>query len=1289
MQHVTGALHLRKAVDYVALQKAFQLLLRRHEALRTGIHAQDGVPIQTVHDQVVFELPFYELPTDAVSSHDRANLINLARDMIRKDSLRPFDLSCPPLLRAQLIRVGADEYFLGLVFHHIIVDGWSFDIIERELKELYEALIENRSPRLVERIVDYGDVAVWQAHWLESDSVKSQIDYWCSSLEGGKFDLKLPTDISSHSGLTGRVKVLTHVFDQRRREQIALTAQSAGASVFMHMAAIAYGVVMHMTRQNDVCLGIPVANRNRHEFEHIVGLFANTLVLRVSVAPASTFSDLVQTLKKVVLGAFDHQDAPFDRVVSAVRKNATHKIEALFDLMLAFRNGSEQLDSKSTAVGMHNDTPQFPMTFDFVDTGKSIIFNLEYDDSLFSEQQCRKVLQCFEQLSDLTDGSVTETLSEIFKTLPTFTKELRVHHLFERQAESNPQSIALKSEDILLTYRELNQQAERVAQNLLRRNLNSCSLVALQFSNRLSLIATILGVWKAGYAYLPLDIDCPFDRVSYILQDSGATVIITDSLAEGYDVALESLPILSFSDLDLLVTTPVSVLPERDESSLAYVIYTSGSTGKPKGVSIAHRNLVNLCSAIEQRYDLKVSDTVLQFSNPSFDVFAEEVFPTLSVGATLSVSSVGLKLEGERLMDFVTRHAITVLNLPTAYWHGLVHTLEDLPWPKVVRCLIVGGEQASTPLYNRWRQANPSIRWINAYGPTETTVTATCFEPKGLLDPSVLMPIGFALNNVSVQVLDDDCLPVMPGCTGRLFIGGAGVGLGYVGRDDLTRQRFIKNPSSLLDDDIVYDTGDQVLIRSEDGALVFLGRKDEQVKIRGHRIEIHEIEQVLLSHSPISAVCVLVNSDIDGAQSIVAHYVSHTSDSVSAQQLRVFVSRYLPAFMMPNVFIEHQEFMLTERGKIDKDALRLFNVSTKPDSVAPANEVETRIAEIWNSLLGVTNVSATISFYEAGGHSLLSLRLLSKLNGVFKTSLTLGDVLEADTIQKLGVLVSLNTDSEGEHVAPELVKLNDQGQQNSLLLVPGVQGQASCYRLLANELNHKQSVTSFQTLESNEASLAQVTVEDIAQKFLTAAQVNLRKAVTLGGWSMGGAVAFEMGLQMERAGRPISKLILIDAFLADDLSFDQSALLAPVDSAQVLLHYLRMTHGFAFNTDPAQSNGHVQNLSVALILEQARAANIPDAFIPYSDLLSLIQISRANEIALMRYQPRQRYAGEVVYIQAAETAQHVGASKIIRSWQNWCTKEIVVHTCPGSHLELLEYPQVTDLAQIVQLQSVY
>ena len=1040
LYNTSKAVRLSGALNLEALQRTLNTIITRHEILRTNIVAVDGSPIQVITKTRPVKLE----TTDLCELPDSCRQAEMHR-LLSFETRRPFDLSSDLMLRATLLRLGESDHVLLLVIHHIASDGWSMSLLLRELAVLYETFSTGKPCPLPDLPIQYADFAAWQHQWLQGEVLETQLSYWKEQLSGVRV-LELPTDrprpaMQTFSG--GRQSL---VLPKSLASDLKSLGRTEGVTIFMTLLAAFQTLLQRYTGQDDIVLGSPIAGRTRRETEDLIGFFVNTLVLRANLSDNPSFRELLTRVKEAALGAYAHQDLPFEKLVEELNPERNLSHTPLFQVMFAFQNvpGSAlQLpDLTVNPVEVNSATARFDLTLSMMETTDSLTASFEYNTDLFDAATINRMAGHFQtllqsiaanpaqRLSDLpilTEAERQQLLVEWNNTKRDCPKDKCIHELFEEQVDRSPDAVAVVFQDKHLTYRELNRRANQLAHYLRKFGVGPEVLVGICMERSLEMIVGILGVLKAGGVYVPLDPAYPKDRLAFMLEDSQVRVVLTqERLASNLPTHNAQIVCLDMPSRPDDVETETNPANRTATDNCAYVIYTSGSTGKPKGVLISHSSVAQHCFDIQRHYQLDSNDRVLQFSPLNFDSSLEEILPTLISGARLILRDAEV-WDPEEFCAKLSDLQITVANLPTAYWHELVRARLDvakLVAGQQLRLVIVGSEPMSSVTLENWQQTPLNhVRLLNAYGPTETTITATTFEIPTVYytgRPSRIVPIGRPLGNRRIYILDTYHNPVPIGVFGELHIGGSSLAQGYLNCPDLTAEKFIPDPFGVEPGALLYKTGDLARYLP-DGDIEFLGRIDDQVKIRGFRIELGEIESVLAQNPAVRQAIVVVRQDSPGEKRLVAYVVPHAEQTLTTTDLLSLLKSKLPEYMLPSTFVFLDALPLTPNGKVDRRALPqpgAERAELKEAYVAPRTAVQKKLADIWTEVLKLERLGIHDNFFDIGGHSLKATQVMSRVRAVFEMDVPLRTLFEKPTVEELAVVVM---ERQAERVAGEEV----------------------------------------------------------------------------------------------------------------------------------------------------------------------------------------------------------------------------------------------------------------------------
>jgi amino acid adenylation domain-containing protein len=1022
--NVPLALRLTGALDVEALEASLNEIVKRHEALRTSFSVVDGRPRQVIADGLRLSIRRTDL-----RSHVEAEREHEVLRRAREEARLPFDLAHGPLVRATLLQLGQAEHVVLLTMHHIISDGWSLGVLFRELSNLYGAFLEGRPSPLPNLPVQYADFASWQREWLKGDVLALQLDYWRQRLAGPLAVLELPIDHPRPPVLTFRAGVHRELFPKTLCDALQEVSRREGTTLFMTLLAAFQALLSRSTGQEDVVVGSPIAGRNRREVEDLIGFFVNSLVMRTDVSGDPTFRELLGRVRETTLEAYAHQDVPFEKIVEELQPQRDRGRNPLFQVMFALQNAPMEVVElpRLTLEIMEpkTATTRLDLELHLWERPEGLRVVCAFKEDLFDAPTIGRMIEQFRTLLEAVVAHPEHRLSELAALGPAerrrllvewndtdrpYPSEATLHALIEAQVERTPEAPAVGFGEEWLTYRELNSRANRVAHRLRARGVGPETRVGVYLERSLGLVVGLLAVLKAGGAYVPLDPSYPVDRLSYMLEDSQAPVLLTeDTLVPELATGAVARLCLDADGDEIARESERNLDAGGAPNGLAYVIYTSGSTGRPKGAMNTHAAICNRLLWMQDTYRIDGADAVLQKTPFSFDVSVWEIFWPLLAGARLVIAKPGGHRDGAYLVDAIERHRITTLHFVPSMLEVFLHE-EGLERCRTLKRVICSGEALSAGLQDRFF-SRLMAELYNLYGPTEAAIDVTSWAcERGSRPRSV--PIGRPIANTRTYVLDSRLQPVPAGTVGELFLGGVAVGRGYLGRPELTAEKFVPDPFGGDPGARLYRTGDLSRWRP-DGALEYLGRIDHQVKLRGFRIELGEIEAMLRQHPGVREAVVLAREDTPGDTRLVAYPVAASGQHVTAAQLRSFLQARLPEYMVPASFVIVEGLPFTPNGKLDRRALPppdRARPMLDEEFVPPRTPLETVIAAAFGQVLGVDRVGANDSFFGLGGHSLLATQAVSRLRHSFRAEVPLRLLFEAPTVA--GLAAALETDRD-------------------------------------------------------------------------------------------------------------------------------------------------------------------------------------------------------------------------------------------------------------------------------------
>lgn len=1053
--NMPAAIAITGTLDHLIVQQSFEYLVSRHTSLRTYFPTHKGESFQQLHDANNFSIAWQDL-----RSVDPSGRWMQARLYAKAFASCEFDLERQWLFSVKVLQFSDDEHWLLVNCHHIIADGWSMGLLINEFTELYQQIDTTGKAYLQPLTVQYSDYAYWQHH-TGAERCHQQLDYWLQQLADPPTLLSLPTDHGRPAQQSYRGECVSVSVDQNLAETLGQFAIEQGCTQYMVLLA-AWQVLLHRySGQNDICVGSPVANRQHSQIEPIVGFFANTLVMRGDLSEAPNFIDFLKQIRRATIDAQAHQDVPFEQIVEKLNVARTQAYSPIFQVMFTWQNTPlNELESLSTRKGalsfnsaiedhtlVNTGTSKFDLDLSLREYEAGISGQLDFNSDLFNRSTIKHLWQHFIQLLNtltthphisvsrvpfLLDDELTRQEQWNATTLE-YSRDQSVAELFEQSAKMHGDKIAARFADSTVTYKQLDASANQLAHYLQQWGVGADTLVAVCQRRSLSMLISLLAVLKAGGGYVPIDPTYPKDRIVFMLENSDVDLILTDQsvIDTGLLIVSEELynnsdqvtyedRIINVDKNPHIANAPASKPSHNtDGDHLAYVIYTSGSTGKPKGVQISRANMTNFINGMRDLLPIASDDKLLAVTSLSFDIAVLELYLPLVCGSQVVIGDETLSLDGLRLKKLIQKEAITFMQATPVSWKILLaagwqyDSSQEKPFnvlcggerfPTELACLLLdraNQKQANPQQLNVEQEKTQTLKIWNLYGPTETCVWSTAYEVTSAQQP---IPIGRPIANTQVYILDAALNPVPIGVAGELYIAGDGLARGYLGRSDLTGERFITSSLGRL-----YKTGDMARYRA-DGVLECLGRLDHQVKIRGYRIELGEIETCLAAHDSVSDVVVYTQSMQD--KHILVGYVvlNHQQTLVTSETaddiLRSHLQHALPEYMIPTVISTLQELPLTPNGKVDRKRLPKVDLSSRKNTYsAPVDDTEIKLQGIWQALLDIETIGTNDNFFDLGGHSLLAVRLLARSQEIFPVKLDLVQLFDAPTIAGMAYLI--------------------------------------------------------------------------------------------------------------------------------------------------------------------------------------------------------------------------------------------------------------------------------------------
>ena len=1319
--NVPLAVRLPAPINPNVLGQCINEIVRRHDALRTTFARVDGLPVPVACSKLDVELPVIDL-----SSYPKSERESRAHTLLREEAARPFDLSKGPLIRTTLLRLDEQDYLFLLVMHHIVSDGWSLVLFFQELSVIYDAFSRGAQSPLPKLPIQYADYAAWQREWLQGELLQKQLSYWKEKLAGKLPVLDLHTDRARPAVQTFRGAREWLVLSENLTSALMALGRREGVTLFITLLAAFKVLLCRYTGQKDIIVGSPIANRPQTETESIIGFFLNNLALRSDLSGNPDFREVLARVKKTALDAYAHQDVPFEKLIEALKPERSRSRTAIFQVYFNLFNFAAEIKLPGTGETVsfveawaqsEEDLSKFDLTLYAGQQGSELKLALVYNTDLFDATSIRQMLAHLgvllqrvvtdpeKPISDLHTESETAQYSfQSQRVRPdnAFTEfkpeeiEQPIAERFAAQVEKYPGRIAVKSRNHEWTYQDLDRVAGNIAQSILRRRGSSEERIALLFEHDAPMIAGMLGALKAGRTYVPLDPRHPTVRLAQIVEHSEATALLTNSknLALAHELANDGVRLINIDDVDTAAPhiPPTAIGPDR----LAYILYTSGSTGQPKGVMQSHRNVLHHIRVYTNNLHLNADDRLTLLSSYCFDASVMDIYGALLNGATLypiDILEEGLSGLSRHLID----EGITVYHSTPTVYRLFGNTLNgETDFPRI-RLIVLGGEEvnrADVELYKKHFSGN--CLFVNGLGPTEATVSLQNFIDKQTDVSGESVPVGFPVDATEVLLLDEAGQPSE--IFGEIAIKSAHVALGYWRNPEATAAAFSNGAgaTALSHPRVAHATGSMRVYRTgdmgrrlPDGSIKFEGRKDFQIKIRGIRVELGEIESALAQYPEVRESVVVAKENAAGDKQLIAYVVPREQASIN-DELRDFLKQKLPEYMVPSSFVLLDSLPLTPSGKLNRRVLPepddFANTEAKT-CAAPSTAVEASLADIWADLLGMNEVGVNDDFFELGGNSLLAVSLFSEIEKRFGKLMLLSTLFQAPTIARLAAILQKDlTPQWSSLVAINAVEpAHGHSSKPPFFCVHALGGNVLEYYSLAHHLGKSQPFYGLQSAGLNGKHAPHTRVEDMAAHYIKEMR-ELQPAgpYFIGGRSLGGMIAFEMARQLRSQGQEVGLLALLDTYPSGyaKLLQDQTTLRARFDRAA------------------SRTKAHLANLNSLSLPDKLMYLVAKSKFAPrkmksqmwrrvYSSYenfgrplpRALQDIEELNSLAVREYVP-QVYDGHVTLFWASNDLR--ATVNFVEGWRALAGGGIDVHEIPGNHLDIVKEPHVAELASKLQ-----
>ncbi len=1292
LYNIPFILNMKGNLDIQALERALNDIIQRHDSLRTTFDIQDRQVVQTIHTHSYRQLPVETIPK--LSPGESADLTE--HHAIKEEAEKLFDLHKGPVLRMKLFRLQQKEHALVLTMHHIVSDGWSIDIFLNELAAAYTARRENRAPDLPPLVIQYPDYAQWQQQWLDGQTRQNQLSYWLEQLKLPLPVLDLPLDFPRPDIVTYKGHRKSLSISSTITQDIYRFNHQNGKTLFMTLLAAFYVLIHRYTDQEEIILGTPIANRMRQEFETLIGFFVNTLAIRANLSQNPSFKEFLEQIQHRCLQAYDNQDLPFEQLVEKLKpkreKNRMPVFQVMFVLQSAHDRQIKLPDLDVECEEISTDTSKVDLTLFIEEFKDQLIATVEYNTDLFKNDTIDRLLTHYQnllrnivsnpearlrELSLVHQSDRKQVIEDTKKSPCEYRQDRCVHELFEDQVNKTPDAIALIYQSEQLTYSQLNKRANQLAHYLRKQGVKPDSLVGVSLDRSPEIIVAFLAILKAGGAYVPLDEGYPKQRIKLMIEDAQLKIILTDDSAISDICSQQVQTICPDADSDA-ISRESQVNPQslNDPHHLAYVMFTSGSTGRPKGVEIPHRGIVRLLFGVKY-VNLQDRQTFLQMAPVSFDASTFEIWGALLHGHRCVIFPDRIP-DLQKLAKTLKIHRVSCLWLTSSLFNFIIDEKPEIL--KGISQILTGGEALSVEHIRRALVLLPDTQLINGYGPTESTTFTCCYQIAKHLDEGLTsIPIGRPIANTQVYILDKQLKTVPDGLSGELYIGGDGLARGYLNRKELTRERFISNPFDQTAKTRLYKTGDLCRLL-KDGNIEFIGRLDDQVKIRGFRIELGEVETTLTTYPQIQQVVVLARQDKPHNKQLVAYYTCSTAtDRPTIQDLRTYLAKLLPDYMIPSAFVLMDSMPLTPNGKVNRKALPAPGSKFDREQLekSPQTPVQKKLANLFAQVLGREKVGISESFFELGGHSLLAVELFHKIQQTFKETLPLATLFRAPTIEQLAELI---TEKPEELSHKSIVRIKPQGSGEPIFFLPGIGGHSLSFLKLADLLNLDRPVYGLELQGLDGKKMPHKTIEEMASYFIDLIQgIQKNGPYHLAGYSLGGRIAFEIACQLKKKEQDIGMLALVSATAPGYMRTSKHSLVRYLLRLPdfIRLPFKQKLHYFRFKFNDIKKRINRRKKENTFQAKQSREQN--------TFYMHIKKVERDALDAWINYKPQMKYAGNVLLVRETriDSPLYRNMIKLQSGWERFITGRIETHEIASGHVEILKDPYVGQLAKCI------
>jgi amino acid adenylation domain-containing protein len=1283
-------------LDIDILGRAIDLLIERHESMRTVFKKVNGSPVQKVLTGMQGNLSIVHLEKEppeslakTISNHSLAN------------ATYKFDLENGPLFRFELLAQGNFQFYFLVNFHHIIFDDESVNIFIEELISVIDSLSTGKPINLTPTTITYSDYAISQNKWLASEECRRQLEYWKKELWGYADVLQLPVDFPRPKILTYNGTAYHFMLDSDLRNRIMNISLKHGTSMSITMLTAFSTLLSRYSSQDEFVVGVPVSNRNNVELESLVGVLINTLPIRIKINEGMSFASHMEQISKNFFSAYENQEVPFEHLVEELNIKRATDISPIFQVIF---NYLQQYNNKIHLPGLliqkmeeEQASVQLDLTLTVKDHKDNLSCKLEYNTDLFRPETierfaghyitflkaiCSDEGQIINEIPILTEKETNQMLIEWNRTKADYPGHLCVHQVFEEQVQKTPDRVAVEFNHHQMTYSQLNMRANSLARYLVKQGAGEDKIIAVFLERGSDLPVSLLAISKTGSTYLPLDPIFPKARLEIILDDAQPVILVTQSSL------LEKLPqtnaqIVFIDDPAIFDQGSVDNLGLGNPLKPVYILYTSGSTGKPKGVPIKQHSVVNLVNSYSKMINATKEDILFAVTTISFDIAEVELYLPLFSGAKIVIGSQETAMNMELLMQAIDESNATIFQATPVTFKMLIRS----SWPgKKDLKIISGGEAFSKELASELLTRCKDV-W-NVYGPTETTIWSTSKKvSESDLTGDGYVAIGRPVDNTTLYVLNKKMVPMPIGLSGELYIGGVGLSPGYFNLPAKTAEQFVPDPFSKEPGQRLYKTGDLVRYLP-DGNLVFLDRADSQVKIRGFRIELGDIESALSRFDGMKENVVIVRKDSTGEKMLAAYYILKEGSVTDHQEIRRFLAGLLPDYMIPSAYIRMDEFPLTANNKIDRKALpepEITNTTPAKEYVTPLTMTEQKLAAIWSSLLKLKKIGVHDNFFEIGGHSMIAVSLILKIEKELGIRLPLATLFERSTIQQLAEIIDRKSEPMGWR---SLVPIRPEGSKKPIFLVHGLGLNVLLYSALVNHLDPDLPVYGLQAkgLDGKEKPLQ--TVEDIARYYISEIMtVDPDGPYAIAGFSLGGRIAYEMAQQLTVLGKKVAFLGLFDTPV-NEISSVESILFGKKSMLRYMMNYIQWNIRYFFR-DSEESKLTIISRRWKGLMKKLSGIDIK---LDKKELVSkgakrelpryLRQVHRANMKADKNYITKP-YPGNVFLFKAKHQTFY-NPDPVYYGWDKLAKGGVMIHEIPGEHSRIFAPPNDKYFARILE-----